>query len=558
MSFTEQLRRHLVEGIELDQRRRRGRRRILAGTAAVLGVALIAAGAASFSNREDPVRIATGVPTPPTAVASDPSAGAVFELVGTITVWTGTELFVWGGTENYGTQSVTDLPGVLYDPDTGRSRPIPGAPGGPQAEAVGVWTGSEVIICCGRNSAGQAGPTLAFDPATSSWRELPAPPIEPVIGPAAVWVDDRVIVVTDREMAAYTPATNSWSELTPPPVPLTVSPGASIVATNDAVVVWPRPSSRTVHTGLIYDLSSDTWSELPPPPAESWPAVADIAWTGHELIVIGGLPASSANADERLVGSRLDWATKQWEPLPDVWPEPVPFEGNLGSQSVLWNEELLLVLPGFLGTGLDPTAATVASYDPTTDAWQLHPSLPATEPGWHSALIETDTGAIALVEGHARHIDLNTSATRGFPDLARFSACDEIAHDLQADDPAAILIRLRTDGLSVSVPTRLLDRYRIAGYTCASAGNSVLAFGIGLSDPTTEDSIWVEAIAPAFLRERTTQPGLERYQRLPDSPDVIIYSTTTEIDSLIEDLSSIEPSEILDPIAVLDALAETK
>lgn len=561
MNFTEELRDHLIEGIALDQHRRRRRRRRVAGGAAVLGVVLLAVGAAVFIDREDPLRVTTEVLTPSTAVApelgEDRSPEATFELVGTVTVWTGTELFVWGGTENYGTQSVTNVRGVLYDPDTDRSRLIAEAPGGPQAEAVGAWTGFDVIICCGRDTTGSVGPALAFDPAGGSWRELPAPPIEPVVGPAAVWVDDRFIVVSDHETAAYTPATNTWSELTPPPIPLTVSPGASIVATNDAVVVWPRPTSRTVHTGLVYDLTNDTWSELPPPPTESWPAVADIAWTGQELIVIGGLPSRTADADERLVGSRLDWATKQWQPLPDVWPEPVPFEGNLGSQSILWTGDSLLVLPGALGSGLDPTDGIVASYDPTSDAWNLHPSLPANDPWWHPPLIGTNTGAIAVADGRAHHIDLITSPTSAFPDPAHITPCEEIARSLQAADTATVLTRLQADGLSVSVPTSLLDPYDITGYSCAASGNAVIAFGVGLSEPTTEESIWVEAITPSFLRERTTQPGFGSYQRLPIAPNVIISSTTTDIDTLLDDLPTVTTSELLNPIDVLDAVAQT-
>lgn len=114
---------------------------------------------------------------------------------GTVTVWTGSELFVWGGATGDEAAATPDNPGIRYEPTSDTWQELPLAPGGPQTEAVGVWSGSEVIVCCGRTTdgvGGDEGGAVAYDPAADSWRELADPPPNEPAG--AVWLDvDGVI-----------------------------------------------------------------------------------------------------------------------------------------------------------------------------------------------------------------------------------------------------------------------------------------------------------------------------------------------------------------------------
>ena len=122
--------------------------------------------------------------------------------------------------------------------------------------------------------------------------------------------------------------------------------------------------------GLAYNPIENTWRTLPDPPA--WPAMPDAVWTGDELIVWGGLSGSS-NVDysERAVGSSYDPSTNAWAAMPEPLPEPESFEGNLGSQTLIWTGTELVVSTGHLGTGLGTSESLLLSYQPDTEVWQL-------------------------------------------------------------------------------------------------------------------------------------------------------------------------------------------
>ena len=271
--FTDELRDELESAIARHGRRRR-RRTVAVGSLAVLvGVAVlgwwqwgpsetettdVATSAQERAEAQSERPTSTPEPTVgaeppvsplevPEAPPAEPEAGIDLDLVGTVTVWMGDELFVWGGTEAFGSGTTTASLGATYDPSADSWTPLPPAPGGPQAEAVGVWTGSEVLLCCGTNS----GNALGFDPESRRWRELPEPPLaDRRPGPGSSWVGGRFVVVGATEMVAYSPVTDTWEVLQPPPVELTVSPAASIVAVGDnELVVWPRQFARRVTSG---------------------------------------------------------------------------------------------------------------------------------------------------------------------------------------------------------------------------------------------------------------------------------------------------------------------
>ncbi|WP_420437317.1 hypothetical protein [Candidatus Poriferisocius sp.] len=98
----------------------------------------------------------------------------------------------------------------------------------------------------------------------------------------------------------------------------------------------------------------------------------DAVWTGEELIVWGGLPGS-ANVDysERAVGSSYDPSTNAWTAMPEPLPEPASFEGNLGSQTLIWTGTELIVSTGHLGTGLGTAESLLLSYQPRNETWEL-------------------------------------------------------------------------------------------------------------------------------------------------------------------------------------------
>src|SRR5262249_43665357 len=90
-------------------------------------------------------------------------------------VWTGRQLFVWGGT-GAGSQPLAD--GALYDPATGTWRPLPAAPFRSRGDATAVWTGRQVIVLGGRGGEGRTAlDAAAYDAAADRWSPLPAVPV---------------------------------------------------------------------------------------------------------------------------------------------------------------------------------------------------------------------------------------------------------------------------------------------------------------------------------------------------------------------------------------------
>lgn len=279
-------------------------------------------------------------------------------------VATDTELVFWGGDDracDY--ESPKGDPGMAYNPDSGMWRQLPASPLKPAVAPTGVWTGSEVIICCGMTGLRQAA---AYNPADDTWRVVADPPL---IGPKfakSVWTGAEMLVVTQQGALSYDPATDEWRSFASPPQGLGWT--NEIAWTGSELIVWPSTVERRVHQGLALDPEVDSWTVLPDPPA--WPAALSIAYTGDALIIWGGLPAHFVGS-ERAVGSKLDLDTDTWTEIPEALPEPDGCECNLGSQTLTWTGEYVLVSPGMFSTGIDPAKPVLLAYHPDSDTWIL-------------------------------------------------------------------------------------------------------------------------------------------------------------------------------------------
>lgn len=292
-------------------------------------------------------------------------------------IGTDTELIVWGGNRaSCEYESPVGDSGLAYHPATGMWRRLPESPLGPIVAPTGVWTGSEVIICCGIQSIAPVGgaeigssQTAAFDPTTDSWRSLPDAPLGGPF-PASLWTGREMIVVTQHAVAGYNPSEDTWRTFSSPPEE--VGRVNNVVWTGTEVLAWPvwptGEVQRRVMQGQALDPETDTWRTLPDPPA--WPAALDMVATEDWLVIWGGLPANSGGS-ERAVGSRYDFDTGIWTGLPEALPEPNACECNLGSQTLTWTGEYILVSPGWFSSGFDPNKPLLIAYHPETDTWIL-------------------------------------------------------------------------------------------------------------------------------------------------------------------------------------------
>jgi N-acetylneuraminic acid mutarotase len=255
---------------------------------------------------------------------------------------------------------------MAYNPETREWRSLPASPKDPSIGAAGVWTGDELIICCGTGSqTADSATTVAYDPATNTWRRLADAPITSSYT-EAVWTGEQMLVVALGGVVGYDPDTDSWTTYPPP------DDGAyrlgDIAWTGEELIIWSREIERQVHPGIALSPTTGIWRTLPDPPA--WPAAPDIVWTGERLVIWGGLPANSGGS-ERAVGSVYDPDTNSWSVMAEALPEPEPFEGNLGSQSMVWTGKRVLVSTGAFGYGVAPERSLLLAYDPNSDTWKL-------------------------------------------------------------------------------------------------------------------------------------------------------------------------------------------
>ncbi|MFL5950922.1 MAG: hypothetical protein ACJ74M_04885 [Gaiellaceae bacterium] len=159
-------------------------------------------------------------------------------------VWTGTEMLVWG----QGTR-------LAYNPGTNKWRELAGSPLLRVHDGFGavVWTGTEMLGfgggCCG--DAFSDG--VAYNPATNTWRPLPNARLSADQRPVAVWTGKRYLVFTGSQAAAYDPARNTWRRIASSPLraAVAVRAGSRVVITT---------SSRNV---FAYSPARDRWQKLP-------------------------------------------------------------------------------------------------------------------------------------------------------------------------------------------------------------------------------------------------------------------------------------------------------
>lgn len=387
-----------VRPVDLDRVRRgrtsrRSRALIVAAAAVILlvaGVALVA-----FRKNEPSVRVTTDPPVQPDSTTVPPDAtattGPATRTLRTspVTAFTGAEYLVWSG-EAGANDTSQRADGFAVDVRTGEVRSIPVAPIDPRSGATGVWTGSELIVCCGTGQADgyrvDTRSAAAWDPATGEWRTLARPP-EAIARsyPTSVWTGDLMIVVaTGPAAAAYDPGTDRWAEI---PVPPIVGRRPESIWTGNEMVVWDSHwgsgealmyplTGALADRGWTWAPGSDAWSELPALPEGSRTRLGSIAWTGRDVVVWG----QSTHNDALGVGARWTPGADEWRPIAPSPQGPVAdaYNGTPGSQTLAADADLdgRVIVKGLDGASSPP----LYIYSADTDEW-----IPTqlTVPGFH-------------------------------------------------------------------------------------------------------------------------------------------------------------------------------
>ncbi|MEN9674892.1 MAG: hypothetical protein RIS76_788 [Verrucomicrobiota bacterium] len=257
-------------------------------------------------------------------------------------VWTGTEMIVWGG---FSGSAAVDT-GARHGAATQSWRPVSSVNAPTARDShLSVWTGSAMLVWGGRNRSTLAAAGAQYRPGTDAWEGLPVAN-EPVprMSAAGVWAGDRWLVWGGMSTSGYdqsggqllclggTPT--AWQAMSTVGAP-SGREGHAAVWTGTRLLVWGGHHFGTpLNDGAAYDPITDLWtpiSAVGAPSARSLPAGA---WTGSEWVLVGGLTASGAASG----GAAYTPATDTWRTL-DNPGSPV---ARSGAASVWTGSEMIL------------------------------------------------------------------------------------------------------------------------------------------------------------------------------------------------------------------------
>ena len=264
-------------------------------------------------------------------------------------IWTGEELFVWGGQWARYLRS-----GGLFNPKTKqwRSLAIQNAPQG-QSEPAIAWSGSEVLVWGGEGYSygGYLNTGGLYNPSTEAWRTIStngAPAARAFAD--SVWAGDEWLIWGGepelgsigwfREGGRYSPMTESWTPMATNGAPLGRSTRHLLTWTGDEMFVTPTgPHSL----GGLYDPSADVWRGVA---TNGTPTSSGLSVRMGDKVFVPSLYTNS-------VGAVYDPAADQWE--------NVPFHPDLSSDviSTFWTGQRVIVV----------TAEHVGEWDPENSFW---------------------------------------------------------------------------------------------------------------------------------------------------------------------------------------------
>jgi len=256
-------------------------------------------------------------------------------------VWTGTEMIVFGGMTDCASGASTVNTGARYNGATWTPTSAIDAPG-ERSQHTAVWTGREMIVFGGLNASNNpVGNGGRYNPVTNTWRDL-APQDAPSAraGHSAVWTGRYMLIWGGFRTAAYAtdgarydPVTDEWTAIAAggPERRYLVS-----AWTGSRWILYGGETSGalTAADGKMYLPGSDTWIDITPDTQRRNDLTAS-AWTGGELLVWGG------------------GTGRRFHPNTNTWSNVAPY-GPMGvrqAHSAVWTGTSMILWGGTVGLG---------------------------------------------------------------------------------------------------------------------------------------------------------------------------------------------------------------
>jgi len=336
------------------------------------------------------------------------------------TVWTGTQMIVFGG-----------LPGITnsggrYDPatDTWTATSTTNAPAGRSAHTA-IWTGTRMVVWGGYAGS---GPFIDFntggqyDPATNTWTPTTtfgAPAVRRYH--SAVWSGTYMVVFGGysgntwlNSGGRYRPAFDDWLPMSTTNTPTPRSGPAVWNTATNTMIVWGGNTNviGSENTGGRYDPVNDIWTPTSMTNAPAGRAQHTLVWTGSRMIVWGGSGPTGATNTGAL-----------YNPATDTWTTMSTNGAPVGRvlHEATWIGDRMLIWGGTDNFNYTNTGGT---YDPSTDSWGS-PTTMTNAPDPRSAHSQIWTGTRLIVWGgyggpnQASRVYVNTGAQWGFLSVYR-------------------------------------------------------------------------------------------------------------------------------------------
>lgn len=268
------------------------------------------------------------------------------------TVWTGTEMIVWGGQRlNASNMNETLNTGARYNPstDTWTATDTTTAPTA-RSQHTAVWTGSKMIIWGGATDGLMMSTNTGseYDPGTDTWTATSTSG-GPTMGSAqhhAFWNGTEMILIGEQDSMGvnhrYNPSTGVWNaiptNMSLPPMSLRTNTTAQWTGTDFHIGYYQAGPFQL----QSYSPVANFWQALPTTTGLTMTSPLSV-WTGSEMIVwgIGGtLPGSNVSQAARYSPATGTWTTISTTGAPTrqtgaaVWT---------GAEMILWG--------GKIGTG---------------------------------------------------------------------------------------------------------------------------------------------------------------------------------------------------------------